>query len=509
MTSQRNTTTRGADFFFFKFSCAAQPFLWPGAQTSANEQTLVPISLWCVPQVTPSNFKPSERLRHFIQNQCHFGLHFWSFCVPHRFLQTVFVPRFRSSKKPLKSILKNSKDKGHKKKKDMEPVFWSRSSERNKHGKEVIAQANKHSSAAADTNRTNSARERKTSESSSRDRPSSVGDAAFDSSKKPKKGILKKKYSGADSGCVLDDINISEYFTSDKNEKLRKRKGGSGGGGGSGRSGASSVSSSRGGSVSEGTDALNSVSDVEDGLSSFSLNLDTSDDNSSVKTTTSTSVSRNSEKSPSRNYSRALSQGAAGDERKNALTTTDIIQRRHSSHDIRKDALIADSTKVSRGGKNASTPVLRKIKGILKRNGKFSSSSSSSDRDPTWRHSLGSQSSNSSGDVLDFSYDSTDDSGLSPYNSGLPRPSWQPPAFSPPVPPDNSAFSDVAELSIYNGDSSGHLSNTDDIMNKINMLDEAYFEEGIHRSTVSADLFNPSEAQAVYKQALAICDNFS
>ena len=135
----------------------------------------------------------------------------------------------------------------------------------------------------------------------------------------------------------------------------------------------------------------------------------------------------------------------------------------------------------------------------------------SSDRDPSWRHSLGSQSSNSSGDLLDFSYDSTD--GESVLLAGLPQPAWNTPAFTQLVPEDEG-YTDIAELSVYHGDNGCGDSlysqdNSINIMTKMNMLDETYYEEGIHRSAVSADLFNPNEVQAVYKQALEICNKIS
>lgn len=135
----------------------------------------------------------------------------------------------------------------------------------------------------------------------------------------------------------------------------------------------------------------------------------------------------------------------------------------------------------------------------------------SSDRDPSWRHSLGSQSSNSSGDLLDFSYDSTD--GESVLLAGLPRPAWNTPAFTQLVPEDEG-YTDIAELSIYHGDNGCSDSlysqdNSINIMTKMNMLDETYYEEGLHRSAILADLFNPNEAQAVYKQALEICNKIS
>ena len=414
----------------------------------------------------------------------------------------------RLSKKPLKSILKTSKEKGHhKKKKDTEPVFWSKNFERNKHGKEAIALANRvvgQTFVEVTRDRPQSVpvrRERKHSESSSHEK--SPIDTPFDSNKKPKKGILKKKYIGADSGCVLDDINISEYFTSDKNDKLRRTKGHS-------AKSSSSVSSNHSGG--DRANHSHGVSDIEARLDNISLGRDDSADNLSVKTI-STYISDESDKTPSKSKSRSQRTSKSGSG--HSLSKSPESPHRSSSHDINKerqttnDSITSSSPGGSKGSKNSSTPVSRKIKGILKRNGKFSSSSS--DRDPSWRHSLGSQSSNSSGDLLDFSYDSPD--GDNSLSAGLPRPAWNTPTFTQLVPEDEG-YTDVAELSIYHGesgrcDSLHSQDNSSDIMHKINMLDETYFEEGIHRSAVSADLFNPNEAQVVYKQALAICNKIS
>lgn len=351
-----------------------------------------------------------------------------------------------------------------------------------------------------------STRDRKNSESSSQDK--SPGDTPFDSSKKPKKSILKKKYVGADSGCVLDDINISEYFTSDKNDKLRRTKGHGA------KHASSGASRSRGASTPESVDSACGVSEVEERMGSVDLGKVHSSDNSKVKTTAYMSDETN--KSPSKSGSKIPKPGKSGSG--HSLSKYPESPKDSSSHNntnkdrqTTSDSITSRSpaTSGSKTSKNPSTPVSRKIKGILKRNGKFSSSSSSSDRDPSWRHSLGSQSSNSSGDLLDFSYDSTDtDSLLS--SSNVLRPHWRNAAFSQ-IGPEDEGYTDVAELSIYHGDSGRtdtlyNQHNSDDIMNKINMLDETYYEEGIHRGAVSADLFNPNEAQAVYKQALEICN---
>ncbi len=450
------------------------------------------------------------------------GLLMWQTVVLFSAKITRYLPRrfCRSSKKPLKSILKNSKDKGHhKKKKDMEPVFWSKSYERSKQGKEAIALANRsfgktfvevvndHRSPVSPT--FSSGRERKHSESSSQDK-TSPGDAAFDSSKKPKKGILKKKYVGADSGCVLDDINISEYFNSDKNEKLWKRRS-------SNTKVPSNVASGgRRGSTSEGAEHPHKVPEIEGALAGVNINQDSALESKNKKLTSNDkekSASKEKGKSPTRTGNDRDRSSLSPPSPLKSSGATGTRHSRSKSHDSskeprsQKDSVGSKSpgTHVSRGSKNASTPVSRKIKGILKRNGKFSSSSSSSDRDPSWRHSLGSQSSNSSGDLLDFSYDSTDDSRLS---SSLPNPTWNTPSFNQPVSGDDEGYT---ELSVYSGDTSrnSEYQDSDDITSKINMMDETYFEEGIHRSAVSADLFNPHEARMVYKQAVAIYNKYS
>ena len=327
-------------------------------------------------------------------------------------------------------------------------------------------------------------RERSHSESSSHDK--SPVDSAFDSSKKPKKGILKKKYVGGDSGCVLEDINISEYFTSDKNDKLRRTK----------------AHSAKTQSSSAPKEHAQRVEDIESRLGGVDLGKNDSDDNLSVKTV-STYISDDGD-----SLNRSKSKSKNGLSNKSPDSPRRVSNKEHQTNGSTTTNR-SPATGVGKGAKNSSTPVNRKIKGILKRNGKFSSSSSSSDRDPSWRHSLGSQSSNSSGDLLDFSYDSAEGENLLANN--LPRPAWHTPAFNQLVPEDEG-YTDVAELSVYHGEGGGRGESSlhrDDIMNKINMMDETYFEEGIHRGAVSADLFNPEEARAVYKQAMAICNKIS
>ena len=190
----------------------------------------------------------------------------------------------------------------------------------------------------------------------------------------------------------------------------------------------------------------------------------------------------------------------------------------------------------TRSGLVSST---KRVKGILKRNGRFSSS-----YDPSWRYSSGSQGSNSSGDLLDFSYDSADGeafmaeycSVLRPVNISLddsltgscpvlstmepgqeveeeeeddpapPLPLQPPPAHPPPALLDyvNDLLDTTQDL-VHSHSKDGDLNNclsaeTRPILeNVINLT---------NNEVRMSNTFDIEEARNVYQQARHLCEQF-
>ena len=447
-------------------------------------------------------------------------------------------------------------------------------------------------------------------------------DSVFDSKRQPKRGILKNKhkqrYQGADSGCVLEDINISEYFDSENLKTLKPAKTESSESKSKNRnsSGAydeseldallndlTSISLSNGlleteGSVSSGVATVSSSEQLKeseslkpeqleeseslkpkDQASSSSPNPEKLKENESLKpdqlkeneSLTSEQLKEN-ESLTSEQLKESESLTSEQLKESESLTSEQLKESESlepkdqaSSSSLTPEQLAddpkADSAvsppdeaispeKAVAGGEGSSpesdeplstsTPARRQLKGILKWHGKYSSTP-----DPTWRYSIGSQSSNSSGDILDFSYDSGDCESVLVPGDPTP-PDWSPPVgpthadWSPPVatpsstllPSDEGCVDDVYDEDIYShlvmddfllgeapvlhrsaANAKDAVNNDglmdDDVMNKINMLDDAYYEEGIHRETVTADLFHFSEVQQVYEGALKICQDLS
>lgn len=198
---------------------------------------------------------------------------------------------------------------------------------------------------------------------------------------------------------------------------------------------------------------------------------------------------------------------------------------------------------------STSTPA-RRIRGILKRNGKFSNATKMSD--PTWRYSAGSAGSTSSGDLLDFSYDSgegellnIDPNALPKHSLSLPRKTLprqteavedeedeSPPPPLPTSPPPVLSSSLLRELeNKENTGEPGEINfddiddyepgeikysdqngvnrivikrEDDDIINKINFFDEE-LSENESRDSPPPTLLDLAEARGVYKKALEIC----
>lgn len=357
----------------------------------------------------------------------------------------------------------------------------------------------------------------------------------FDSQRKPKKSILKNKqrYTGSDSGCIMDEtLSVSGGVASDpqpcfcKKEEVEKTP-------------CSSCDSNK-----DDKD-LYDLTDIDDVLSGFdpSGNADIhsappqfpGDDSGAFDVDGETSDSNQAPKSSTP----TITSAKCCEKCQDAAANPDL------------SAVFSET-----GPPSAPIVVTRRKKGILKRNGKFSSSSF----DPTWRYSTGSQGSNSSADFLDFSYDSMDgeafmaehcggftsvdiklDDITLETNSGMKRttdddddedsdsdsppplprepppshpPRWNspPPLPSqspPPYPPrlyDDAELTDLKELLDNNIDCllpglSPQLSD-ENIFCKISRLN---CEQSKPDRNGTSDLFDVAEAREVFQQALKIC----
>lgn len=285
-----------------------------------------------------------------------------------------------------------------------------------------------------------------------------------DISVKPKRGILKNKhkYTGADSGCVLEDINITEYFSS---KDTMDTPGVS----------ASSPPDCHSTDGVDKTDGNYDVSDIEAILDS----LDLSDNGDEDEKSQSGSSERDGSLTPdSLDYSPPAS---------------------HSRDSGHYEDLPGPATSTPTGGPP-------KLKGILKYSGKYSqpqseSSPSQEDSpDPSWRYSQDSHSSSSSGDILDISYDSVEGSDIV---HRVVEP-WQPPA----------AEAGKSDEGIFNDEDDGWFSSElawQDKEAQEELLDDDYFDSGmqLHRNMLVADVFNMVEAAQVCQQARNICSKLS
>ena len=159
----------------------------------------------------------------------------------------------------------------------------------------------------------------------------------------------------------------------------------------------------------------------------------------------------------------------------------------------------------------SSTPS-QPVKGILKRRRKLSC-----DRDPTWRYSLGSQGSNSSGDILDFSYDDTDTYltdclttvvETKPqfcYNGRLGT-TPDDDDYGPPPPLPSTAPPRHRHSGIYldDDDITQNSNSLEEIMNRLHVDTTSLKQPCIE----SVDFFDLTEARQVCQQALSIGSNW-
>ena len=152
------------------------------------------------------------------------------------------------------------------------------------------------------------------------------------------------------------------------------------------------------------------------------------------------------------------------------------------------------------------------VKGILKRRRKISC-----DRDPTWRCSLGSQGSNSSGDILDFSYDDAADTYLTDclttvvetkpqfcYNGRLGT-TPDDDDYGPPPPLPRTAPPQHRHSGVYLDDDITQNGNClEEIMSRLHVGTTSLMQPCME----SVDFFDLTEARQVCQQALAIGSNW-
>ena len=368
----------------------------------------------------------------------------------------------------------------------------------------------------------------------------------FDSKKKPRKSILKKqRYTGSDSGCIMDEssgLDLATVAAVDADACLCAEN-------------VASQSCSSCDTKGSSKDLL--AYDLAD-IASVLESLDNADNGIASSSKDSLDLP-----APSANDS--------------AFETSEMIQdvaRKTSTPAMRDckyeyDRCGCNATNNEQScdlspvlpGTDISAPVVisRRKKGILKKSSKHSG------YDPTWRYSTGSQGSNSSADFLDFSYDSMDGETFmaehcgrltsvnitlddfkpdskrsadtdnithqvkdttdlaaalplardlrSAWNSPPPLPS-QPPPPHPPQLFNDAELSDLRELLDNNRDCQCLLPgfspqpSEEDIFCKINQLncEESQPWPGRGRPT---DPFDLADAREVYQQALEICNKVS
>ena len=292
----------------------------------------------------------------------------------------------------------------------------------------------------------------------------SPSSSVFDSTKKPKRGILKnskKRYSSDDSDINADDINFSEYFCSSDSVPT---------------SPVTDVANKDDANVStDHEDSCYDVADIEEVLCGLELDCGLIPGN--INTTT----DRNVHESTAASF--------------DLLPLSDSSSSATTPH--RKISLVSTGSDLSPGSFGSltgetSTPV--RLKGILKRNGKWSQG------EPSWRYSMESQSSNSSGDILDFSYDEGEGEAVLNYP---PLPEWTPPDMS------SCSVNRNHSLTCDNLCNDALSTSIDPWLPRdsadISVLDDMFFETSVHRNTDSTDLFNYQEAKDVYKKALEFC----
>ncbi|CAH1783548.1 unnamed protein product [Owenia fusiformis] len=307
----------------------------------------------------------------------------------------------------------------------------------------------------------------------------------FDSNKKPKRGILKnsnnrpKKYTGSDSGCVLDDNLPQETL-----EKIRSMQ--------------DEDYESQTPPLSPGYE----LHDIEAILDS----LDITDDATTPASPGDLDISHNAFDFPL-TADGIVKQASAGKyesvPRDKTTKKPKSILKRNGKYSGSEN----DPTKRYSLGStcsNSSGEILNEIsepRGILKRpKKKFSNSN-----DPTKRYSLGSQGSNSSGDILDFSYDEFEiDTFMLDNVSGV-------------------ATESIHSTTLYNVEHSDFINDTflnerissntveihkDDVMNKIDQLGDS-LNGKLQRSSYSESNINEiDEARDICAQALVLCRTF-
>ena len=278
-----------------------------------------------------------------------------------------------------------------------------------------------------------------------------VPENVFDSSKKPTRGILKnknkQKYKGSDSGCVI--VNAPEDSE-----------------------------------LYQSDEQLNNLH--RDAVLEYSYDL--ADIESALDDLDNENAAGNSAKDTVHNH---------------PLSLDELVQCSHYISSDNKGAVIQNDCGLN--FYNNSTVVKRR-KGILKKHGKFSA-----DNDPTKRYSYGSQGSNSSGDILDFSYDSLDED-IQHYSSSFSMSGQEEISkFASETTREfhtsSTAFSSYDNSDVDKGEQLSYKNDDEEVARKIEALDVEHINSKHVNTMKDSDLFDLQEARLVYKQALRYCED--
>lgn len=222
--------------------------------------------------------------------------------------------------------------------------------------------------------------------------------SVFDSKKKPKKSILKNRSgsSRSDSGCVIDEqMNI---YTALENFEvvLPVDSTSSGGSKETNKKRTTSSDSQRDSAYIERKQSCDSEIGSNTDNSIFDLNDIESVLDDIVNFEVATEKRLQAEASNQGYHSNGFVFNNDHSSYQNQSNSGEYVAAPSTSKEYSEYDLLKEPVKY----RNKTSTPNRHLRGILKRN--------SRSKENSWRHSLGSQGSNSSGDILDFSYDSVD-----------------------------------------------------------------------------------------------------
>lgn len=309
-----------------------------------------------------------------------------------------------------------------------------------------------------------------------------------DLNRKPRRGILKNKQpSYSDSGCGLDDTELLLVAPS-------------------------------GGFECQSKDSGNSydLSDIEAVLGEYNDVTDTTESAHHDSAHTE-SVHINGAHTGTAGCLSSTERTVNGFDAQTSACESRSYDRLNDGNELPHFYSTLSISSFAHGGIVSSTP-LQPVKGILKRRRKLST-----ERDPTWRYSLGSQGSNSSGDILDFSFDSADtDTYLSDYlttvaetkaqifGNGCLEAATDDDDYGPPPPLPRTAPPQHRHSGIYidNADNIPVTQNGTDVEDIMSRLHVGPASKMTPCVVESVDFFDLAEARQVCQQALTIGSNW-